>query len=75
MIGIDEFSLDFNFFKLRITNNINILYQKFTNDFPNYNVFIKDFTYLDIIYLFIKIIYPREHSDRASKREQKKKKK
>ena len=47
LIGIDEFSLDFNFFKLRITNNINLLYDKFTNDFPNYNLFIKDFTYLD----------------------------
>ena len=47
LIDIDEFNLNFNFFKTRIINYINILYEKFINEFPNYNVYIKDFTYLD----------------------------
>ena len=35
LVGEYEFTLDFNFFKLRIRNNIDILYDKFVLEFPN----------------------------------------
>ena len=46
LIGESEFELEFNFFKNRIHNNINILYDKFSTEFSNYAVFQKNFDYL-----------------------------
>ena len=43
----DEFYQPFDFFILRLNNNINLLISKFTKEFFNFDLIIKNFDYLD----------------------------
>ena len=46
-ICMNDIYLNDNFFKTRISNNINILHSKFIEIFPKFNLYIKKFDYLD----------------------------
>ena len=45
LIGPSEFDLNFSFFKNRVYNNINILFDLFTVKFPKYDLNTKNFNY------------------------------
>ena len=47
LISKNDINLNHNLFKIRIFNNINILYIIFIDNFPKFNLYLKNFDYLD----------------------------
>ena len=47
LIGSVEFHTKFSLFNIRIYNNINILFESFIKEFPKYDLYVKNFDYLD----------------------------
>ena len=47
LICINDLNLNQNFFKRNIFNNINRLFSIFIEEFPKFNLYIKNFDYLE----------------------------